>query len=273
MTARSALGVDVGSSFQETASYPEMVVVPSGSFLMSTGEDEPGGSQSARRLVSFPHKMAIGKFPVTFTQWEPFFRSGGAGEYEPFDSGWGQESRPVIDVSWHQAQSYVAWLNANLDIAPDHPFRYRLPTEAEWEYACRAGTTGPFSTRNGRINPKLANYWTLGHEPLLSRLFPRLFPALQAPQKTSPVGSYPPNPWGLYDMHGNVWEWCEDFSDAPSTDHSGATAWALANPNRVTRGGCWYALDYGCTSSSRADFPPATNSYLIGFRVAMTLPS
>jgi formylglycine-generating enzyme required for sulfatase activity len=187
---------------------------------------------------------------VTFAEYDRFRQA--KGRREPKDEGWGRVRRPVIDVSWRDAQAYIAWLSEETGRT------YRLPSEAEWEYACRAGTTTRYSFPDP-ITPKNANYV----DSSLSR--------------TSEVGSYPANPWGLYDMHGNVWEWVEDnwhdnYLGAPKD----GSAWKDFKGSRdsrycVIRGGAWDTVSGSCRSANRYKYLTGQRGYNKGFRVARTL--
>ena len=174
-----------------------------------------------------------------------------AGGYRPDDEGWGRDNRPVINVSWEDAQSYVKWLSEQTGHA------YRLPTEAEWEYAARAGTTTAYSWGND-VGRNLANCDGCGSQ--------------WDEDRTAPVGSFPPNAFGLHDMHGNVREWVEDcwnasYSGAP-TDGS---AWRSGDcGNRVFRSGDWLWFSGSLRSADRDSNAPGYRSNGNGFRVART---
>jgi sulfatase modifying factor 1 len=164
-------------------------------------------------------------------------------------------NNPVENVAWHDAQRFIAELNRRL------PGLYaRLPTEAEWEYACRAGTTTPFSFGK-QITPEQVNYHgdypCLGGEKGLYR------------QRTAPVGSLPPNPWGLYEMHGNVWEWCADwyaeYPPEPQVDPSGPAFGRM----RVLRGGTWSDPARYARSATRSRIEPAYRPRSTGFRIVL----
>lgn len=151
-------------------------------------------------------------------------------DLRPGDEGWGRERHPAINVSWQDAQLYVAWLSQRTGKA------YRLLTEAEWEYAARAGTVTAFSTR-GRITPEQARYnWTVSYADSPTRM--------SYEQRTAPVGSFAPNGFGLSDMHGNVWEWVQDcYRDTYNGAPTDGRAVELAGcSSRVMRGGSWYDL-------------------------------
>jgi len=198
---------------------PEMVVVPAGRFKMGEG--------SSARDVTIQQAFAVGKFEVTFDEWGACVAGGGCtSNRSPSDPGWGKSRRPVINVSWNDAKEYVAWLSRKTGQT------YRLLTEAEWEYAARAGTTTAYWWGDKFDGSKANNG-----------------------SQTVPVGQYAANAFGLHDMHGNVWEWCEDAYDASS---------------RVVRGGSWGFPDR-LRSSIRVWLEPDSRGNLIGFRVARVL--
>jgi len=171
---------------------------------------------------------------------------------------------PVENVSFDEVQQFLAKLNAH--VAPPQSkapsLRYRLPTEAEWEYACRARTTGPFSTGEN-LTTAQANY--NGRFPYASFLPPGEFR-----QKTTPVGSFPLNPWGLADMHGNVWEWTADwYGPYGETSSSNIDPRGPARgEKRVIRGGSWYFDANSARCGLRYTHAPQDKGFSLGFRVA-----
>ena len=218
VTGRSGFPVDVGQSFRDCAECPEMVVLPAGQFTMGSPSSEQGrgSDEGPQREVFARSPLAVGKFEVTFAEWDACVSAGGC-SHRPDDACWGRGRQPVMRVSWDDAQQYVRWLSSRTGRT------YRLLTEAEWEYAARAGTVTAYSFGSS-ISPGQANY-------LDSRL-----------NRTQAVGSYGPNSFGLYDMHGNVHEWVEDcyegsYSGAP-TDASQAVRGGSCTA-RVLRGGSW----------------------------------
>ena len=228
--------------------FAEMVTLPAGRFIMGAPEAEEDSRPNERpqREVSVP-SFGLGRFAVTFAQWDAA-RASGAELPEAADEGWGRGDLPVINVSWQDAQAYCAWLNRRLGLVR----LYRLPTEAEWEYACRAGTTTAFSF-GPTISPAQANYHG---------------------KRTVAVGSLPGNAWGLHEMHGNVWEWVEDvyrgsYADAP-TDGSQAVRDDAAAP-RVLRGGSWDSGPGDWRSAFRSWSNPDLRDVDVGFRLARTL--
>jgi len=239
----------------------EMVAIPGGCFLMGSPDDEPerDTDEGPRHEVCLPG-FEIGRYEVTFAQWDACVADGCCDALSD-DEGWGRDRRPVINVSWQQAREYVRWLNNS-----GGKSGYRLPSEAEWEYAARAGTSTPFSTGDC-ISTDQANYdgtFEYGDCPEPTNL---------DLHQTQPVGSYAPNPWGLYDMHGNVTEfvadcWNENYVDAP-TDGS---AWLEGHcTRRVLRGGSWYGYPGYLRSAYRCRVGPAFDHRSIGFRLARTI--
>lgn len=199
--------------FRDAPFAPEMVVLPAGEFLMGS-EVGRYDNEGPQHRVQIGYRLAIGRYPVTFEEWDAYVADGGT-DYRPNDQGWGRGRRPVINVSWNDAKQYVAWLSRKTGQA------YRLLSEAEWEYAARAGTTTMRWWGND-ITPQNANYNN-------SKI------------GTTEVASYPENPFKLYDMLGNTWEWVEDCwnEDYSAAPNNGA-AWTTGDCRfRVVRGGSW----------------------------------
>ena len=213
------------SGFKECDKCPDMIVVPAGNFMM--GPADNGSKRAAaesRHKVTFAHAFSVGRFAVTFEQWDACVADGGCNGYKPWDNGWGRGKHPVINVSWTDAKSYAAWLSQRTGKP------YRLLSEAEREYVTRAGTLSPFwwGTSASR---RQANYDEKTSQDKASKGSPG--------QRTMPVDSFQPNPWGLYQVHGNIWEWVEDCLN---DDYAGApadgTAWMTGRcERRVLRGG------------------------------------
>ncbi len=233
----------VGTSFRDCDSCPEMVVVPEGTFLM--GSDEGDSDERPVYAVTIPYRFAVGKYEVTFREWDACVSDGGC-SHRRDDKGWGRGGRPVILVSWHDAREYVDWLSRRTGE------EYRLLSESEWEYVARAGTTTAYHFGQ-EISPNQANFGGSGNG------------------RTVPVGSYPANDFGLHDVHGNVWEWTEDcWHD----DHRGApldgSAWTAGDCDyRVLRGGSWDSRSRLLRSAYRGRSGSRSDGY--GFRVARTL--
>jgi formylglycine-generating enzyme required for sulfatase activity/WD40 repeat protein len=244
--------------FKECDGCPEMVALSGGTFIMGSPQNEGrrDRDEGPQRQVTIK-PFAIGKHEVTFAQWDACVAAGGCNGHRPTDSGARDRDRlPVINVSWQDAQGYVSWL------AKQTGKPYRLPTEAEWEYAARAGTTTPFSFGE-TINTAQANYDGRSYYGRRGRKG-------EYRKHAVPVGSLPANSWGLYEMHGNVWEWVEDcwhesYKDAPQD----GSAWIETScTDRVGRGGSWNNKPKDLRSASRAQGRPDDRYDLMGFRVA-----
>lgn len=272
-----------GQVFRDCADIcPAMVVVPAGSFMMGSLMSEQGSqlNEIPRHSVTIGRAFAVGRYEVTYDEWNACVReracpgatndqTGGQGRYEMtddeayacaamgicpsvtpgYDEGWGQGRRPVVNVSWHEANLYVRWLSGKTG------HRYRLLSEAEWEYAARAGTTTAYGTGRNTIGRDDAKF-----DDLLEG-------------RTVPVGMYPANRFGLHDMHGNVWEW---VSDCPSRNYEGAPLDGLASTSgdcsrRVLRGGSWDIRPEYLRSAYRIWREADSRSSDLGFRVARTL--
>jgi formylglycine-generating enzyme required for sulfatase activity len=249
----------VGAVFQDAPFGPEMVAVPAGRFMMGSPPDEPErrDGEGPQHEVTISKRFAIGRFAVTFEEWD--FAQGdkdwkavtGRPPREPDDYGWGRADRAVIDVSWDDAEAYMKWLSHKTGR------NYRLPSEAEWEYACRAGRATPFWWGN-TIAPGQANYD--GRHPYDGGQ------KGEYQRRTLPVKSFEPNPWGLYQVHGNVWEWCADgrrnYTDEPVTDPVGS----LDIASRALRGGSWRDDAGFARAAFRLECVRGNGSRLIGFR-------
>ena len=240
-----------GATFRDAPKFPELVVVPTGSFMMRGSTF----GESVHHEVKIDYPLAVGAYPVTFEEWDACVSEGGCGGYNPFDKGWGRGDRPIINVSWETAKMYVEWLSWKSGRG------YRLLSEAEWEYCARAGTT--------------TEYWW-GDEIGVGRTNCRLE---ATDHKTSPVGSFSANAFGLYDVHGNVNEWVEDSwagvgyrrvasSRGTPTDgspHRGTHPW------RVLRGGSWKDFPSQVRAASRKGRLSSKPGATTGLRVARTL--
>ena len=256
-----------GATFRDCPECPEMVVVPAGSFLMGSPELEGGreDGEGPVHRVTIARPFAVGKYEVTFSQWDACVTDGGCGGHRPADQGWGRGDRPVIHVSWPDAKAYVEWLSRKTGEA------YRLPSESEWEYVARAGTRSPFHT-GLTITTEQANY---DGRYVYRYSHPSSFdPDGPYRRRTLPVGSFAPNAFGLHDVHGNVYEWVEDcwhddYDGAP-TDGS---AWTDAEDcgERVSRGGSWDDPPRLVRSATRDELDVAEGSEIDGFRVARML--
>jgi formylglycine-generating enzyme required for sulfatase activity len=239
---------------------PQMVRIPTGTYTMGCvplGSDEDiygkcRPDQIPAHAVTIAKPFVIGKYEVTFRQYDAFVfdqrRNGNQREF-PDDRGWGRAERPVINVSWEGAQAYVKWLQKRTSKP------YRLPTEAEWEYAARAGTS--------------TAYWW-------GPMFDEKKSNCGATDRTEPVGSFEANPWGLHDTAGNVWEWVEDAYKGYTGEATTAAAVVSSHKNasRVLRGGSWGAPQESCSGTFRlsSDDLPVRRLDYIGFRVCCSSP-
>jgi formylglycine-generating enzyme required for sulfatase activity len=245
--AQSAAVPEPGETFNDCPDCPEMVVVPQGDFEMGS-RDSPFESPPHKVTISNP--FAIARRETTFAEWDACVAGGGC-KYRPDDHGWGRGNQPVIDVSWEDAKAFATWLSRKTGR------KYRLPSEAEWEYAARAGTTSKFwwGKDVGKSN---ANCDGCGDVPT---------------RRTTPVGSFRPNGFGLYDTSGNAYEWVEDcwndnFGKAPKD----GAAWTTGQcGQRVLRGGSFVNKFTAATSSARFRYDIDVRYYANGFRVLRDL--
>jgi len=255
----------------------DFVYISPDKFWMGSPPDESDrGTDEKRHQVRLTKGFYLQTTEVTVGQWREFVESAGYtteaergdGAYGYIDGSWKKDSRiywekpgffqtddhPVTCVSYNDVLKFIQWLNGK-----DKTNKYRLPTEAQWEYACRAGTDTPFSFGNC-LSTDQANY--NGNYPFTG------CPKGEYEKKTTPVASLAKNAWGLYDMHGNVWEWCADFySDYPSgsvTDPTGPSSGA----HRVDRGGSWSRYAGSCRSAGRSGRFPGFRYGFLGFRLA-----
>jgi formylglycine-generating enzyme required for sulfatase activity len=246
--------------FQDLANGPVMVVVQAGQFDMGSPSTEAGRDsfEDMQHRVVIGRDFALAKYDVTFEQWDACVADGGCSGYRPDDEGWGRGSQPVMNVSFDDAQAYVQWLAARTGK------RYRLPSEAEWEYAARAGTSTPYWWGDAASHDS-ANY---GSDVCCSGL------AVGADRwtATSPVGSFPPNAFGLYDMNGNVMQlvadcWHSNYRGAPPDGSIWESSYGSCGM-RTARGGSWSSPPAFIRAADRIWLPPTTRTDFMGFRVA-----
>jgi formylglycine-generating enzyme required for sulfatase activity len=254
LSPEARVGLCVRHPLQDGGQGPAMQLVAGGLFLMGSaeGEVDAHADERPRHEVRIGKAFAIGRFPVTFDDYDRFCDA--TGRRKPADEGWGRGTRPVINVGWDDANANCQWLSDQCGVS------YRLPTEAEWEYACRAGTR----TR-----------WSFGDEE--GDLDDHAWSEANADGRTHPVGEKRPNDWGLYDCCGNVWEWVEDYwhgsyDGAPD----GGEAWREENGGdpglRVLRGGSGGDRLDGVRSTCRFRSPPSGRDHFVGFRVLCASP-
>jgi formylglycine-generating enzyme required for sulfatase activity len=247
-------------AFKECDKCPEMVVLPAGSFTMGSpaSEAERSSNEGPQHSVTISKPFAVGRFAVTFEEWEACVADGGCNGYKPADQGWGRGRRPVTSVTWDDAKTYVAWLSRKTGKT------YRLLSEAEREYGTRAGATTPFWW-GASISTSQANYdgnYTYGGGS-----------KGEYRQKTLPVDSLQPNSWGLYQVHGNVYEWVEDcYHDSHAEAPTDGAAWISGEcSRRVLRGGSWVSNPKYLRSAFRYGDASVNRGLDRGFRLGRTL--
>ena len=240
---------------------PEMVFIRGGSFRMGSPLWEHGRFDDEAQVQVSVGNFWIGKHEVTFDQYDRFARA--TGRQLPEDEGWGRGNRPVINVSWNDATAYAEWLSGQTGQ------RYRLPTEAEWEYAARAGTT---TARYWGDDPHQACRYENVHDETSKRVntsFPwEHHRCDDRHAQTAPVGSFLPNAWGVYDMLGNVWEWtCSSYNSTFNGSESRCAAQSTSS-SLVLRGGAWNGSPFGVRSAQRINITPIYFYSSLGFRLA-----
>lgn len=238
-----------GATFSDCPTCPQMVALPAGSFMMGSDASEQGreASEGPRHPVKISRSFAIGATEVTFDQYDACVKVHACTPAQ--DQGWGRGNRPVIHVSIDDAKKYVAWLSSTTGQS------YFIPSEAEWEYAARAGTQSPWNTGDAVISED-ANF--LGQF-----------------KKTVPTGSYPPNGFGLQDMHGNVAEWVQDCLDTGylGVPNDGSAAVSGTCATRIVRGGHFNSTHQHVRSAARLTATPTFRDTGTGFRVTRALPN
>ena len=255
---------EAGSTFRDTlrsgTEGPEMVVIPAGSFQMGCVSDQDcGDTEKPVHEVVIARPVAISKYEVTFEDYDRFTHSD-----KVDDKGWGRGQRPVINISWEEATAYAAWLSEETGK------RYRLPTEAEWEYAVRAGSTTKYHFGNDEA--QLCQY---GNHADAGTDYEWRNTACSdgEGERTAEVGQYQPNAFGLYDMKGNVYEWVQDcwnnsYEGAPAD----GTGWSSGDCGlRVVRGGAWAYGPWILRSASRHALPRWGRDTYLGFRLIRDL--
>ena len=260
VTQRPVVQQTTNKPFKDCPMCPEVIEVPAGSFLRGSPASEEGrkDAEGPRHEVALSQPLAAGIYEVTFAEWDACVKDGGCRGYQPEDEGWSRGRQPVINVSWEDAQAYVAWLSKKTGLP------YRLPSEAEWEYLARAGTQAPFHTGE-TIAPQQANYY--------SKYSYRGGRVGRPREQPVSVGRFQPNAFGLYDMHGNVWEWVQDCWNMNYVGAPGdGQAWEAGDCNqRVARGGSWYYAPDVLRSASRERYSSDSRNNKGGFRVARGL--
>jgi formylglycine-generating enzyme required for sulfatase activity len=249
--------------FKECEVCPEMIVVPAGGFMMGAPETEDDSEDNERpeHKVTIAKTFSVGRFAVTFEEWDACVADGGCRRYRPGDRGWGRGRRPVINLGWGDATVYTKWLSEKTGRD------YRLLSEAEREYVTRAGTNTPFwwgvsiSSQHANYDGEFAYPTATGQVGEFRR-------------KALPVDAFAPNPWGLYQVHGNIYEWVEDcwnnnYHGAPAD----GSAWITGNcDRRVLRGGAYNFAPWHLRSAARGEVATAAEDAVVkGVRVARSL--
>ncbi|MCC5877068.1 MAG: SUMF1/EgtB/PvdO family nonheme iron enzyme [Candidatus Sumerlaeia bacterium] len=242
--------------------YLTMVRIPAGEFVMGSPDDERGrfSNEGPQTNVTLTQDFYMGKYPVTQTQWQALM-----GSNPSYFSN--RLINPVEMVSWHDAQAFITALNAHISATGQGPAAMRLPTEAEWEYAARGGTTTRFYFGDSLDCNDLHQDCAAGSIPGNRSDF--MWWAGNSNGRTQPVGLMRPNAFGLHDMHGNVWEWCEDryfdsLAGGSVTDPTGPSSGSY----RVRRGGSWFHDAWDSRSANRTGSPPSSRGNTFGFRLA-----
>ncbi len=259
-----------GRVFQECPECPEMVVIPAGLFMMRPPLNMPGWKNNKGPLqrVTIAKPFAVGKYEVTFAEWDACARHSGCNGRRTDDKGWGRGRRPALDVTWYDAKAYVKWLSEKTRKP------YRLLSDLEWEYAARGKTRTPL-------------YWDgdfpelCAHANGADETFKERFKGWSGPIApcrdgfifTAPVGSFMANGFGLHDMLGNVWEWVEDCANSNyAIAPKDGSPWLGGDcSKRVLRGASWSSLGPMNRMAYRGKFSARGHGNSIGFRVALTL--
>ncbi len=245
--ADQGLAGEKASEFTNSIGMTFVRIQP-GVFTMGSPDDEPGRVFiERRRQVTLTKGFYMQTTEITQGQWK---KGMGANPSHFKDCG---DDCPVEQVSWDDVQSFILKLNKM-----EGGDKYRLPTEAEWEYACRAGSETPFST-GYCLSTDQANY--NGHYPM-----PYCTKGMYV-KMTTPAANFQPNAWGLYDMHGNVWEWCQDWAGSDTRDSVTDPKGKETGQTRIIRGGSWYNYDKSCRSASRESHIPEARNFNLGARL------
>ena len=249
----SGAGAPAIQFFQDCDDCPTMVTVPAGSFVMGTPPSEDGlKAEQPQHEVTVKQPFAVSRFEITFDQWD-LCAGDGACASDIDDEGWGRGQRPVMNLTFDQASDYVAWLSKRTNQS------YRLLSEAEWEYAARAGS----QTR-----------YPWGDEMIAGKAKCRACLNENDERQSAIVGSFPPNAFGLYDMHGNVSEfvadcWNGSYEGAPAD----GSAWQTGDcETRILRGGAWRSIPWVLRSGARFRRAADDATDISGFRVARSIP-
>lgn len=250
----------IGSSFIE----PALVLIEAGEFMMGTKDDEKVGYdvEKPAHMVKIEKDFYMGTYLITFLEYDKFCKDTNREMVD--DNGWGRDSRPVMSISWNDAIAYTKWLSEKTNHS------YRLSTEAEWEYSCRAGSETPYGFGNIKTG-------------FIDRIFKKKYKELDdygwymqnSDEQTHPVGTKKPNAWNLYDMAGNLYEWCNDdfvpYDDANNSQDDDMDESIFGDSQdalKVLRGGSWYGVAQYLRSNNRYFASPLFKGDIVGFRIA-----
>jgi formylglycine-generating enzyme required for sulfatase activity len=242
--------------FKECESCPEMIVVPAGQFIMGASENESGSTPDERpqHLVSFSKSFSVGRFAVTFDEWDACVAAAGC-SYRPSDQNWGRGKQPVLNLSWDDAKEYVSWLSRKTGRS------YRLLSEAEREYITRAGTSSAYWWGDDFTTLQANGADPTDHsQPMFA--------------KTVPVDSFSPNPWGFFQVHGNIYDWVEDCgTDSYINAPMDGSAWTAGNCDvHMLRGGAFSRRPETLRSAARVWSGNPNRMIYMSLRVARTEP-
>jgi formylglycine-generating enzyme required for sulfatase activity len=257
----------IGSSFRDCNQCPEMVILPVGQFMMGSPTDEADryDNEGPQHSVRIAAPIAMAKFEVTFDEWDACVAAQACAHAA--DMGWGRGKRPVINVTYQQAVGYADWLSQKTGK------KYRLPTEAEWEYAARAGSTTAHWWR--RADKDSCDYANIADRRVkIKHKSKQIFDCDDGYPETAPAGRHKPNAFGLHDMLGNVWEWVADCYNAGyAVAPTDGSAWSAGDcSRRIFRGGSWYS-NPGDVRLAQRDSDIETAAFNdLGFRLARSLP-
>jgi formylglycine-generating enzyme required for sulfatase activity len=267
----------------------EFVLVEKGSFTMGDTWGDGYDDEKPAHQVTLTYDFYIGKYETTFNEYDAFCDD--TGRSKPGDSGWGKGSRPVIYVSWNDAVAYCNWLSEKEDLPKAYDSNgnlldkdgmittdlskvvgYRLPTEAEWEYAARGGNKSKGYKYSGSDNvDDVAWYWQNSGDKYLTGNWD-WDTITKNNCRTQEVGKKAANELGIYDMSGNVWEWCSDWYETYSSSAQTNPYNSAAGSSRVVRGGCWGSFAARGRVATRSILSPAGTDGVLGFRIARTEP-
>ncbi|MEM9628346.1 MAG: formylglycine-generating enzyme family protein [Pseudomonadota bacterium] len=274
LAASAELVKEPGAAFRDCLDCPKMVIVPAGNFIMGSKAGMGERDELPAHTVSIDRDFAIGAYEVTFAEWSACVADGGC-EHQPSDEGWGQGDPkirahlPVININWYDAQEYVAWLSKRTDR------RYRLPSEAEWEYVARGGADTRYFWGDEAIGCRYANGADMTYKRVSEVSSQAVMKCDDGFAYTAPVGSFEPNGFGIYDTAGNVSEWVEDHKsdDYQKVPNDGSVHLDPGKDynHRAIRGGDWSKRPESLRSANRLQSERMSRESVNGFRVVRDL--